>query len=95
MIPRNFVKVAFLSRQFFLILLFQHLKVKIKESLDPWGVFSLQTVDVGKEFVKCGQEPLIKLRPIGWKILLDEDACHKSQLAVSIFSQNAIIRILY
>lgn len=94
MVSSHLVKVTFLGGQLFLVLLFQHLEVEIKEPLDLGGILSLQGVYVCEKLVECRKQPLVKLRPVRGKILLDEDACHYSELIIGILSEYAVVWIL-
>ena len=54
----------------------------------------METVDVIKQIVEGAEEPFVKLWPVPGEILLDENAGNESQLIVSIFAENAVIRVL-
>lgn len=75
-------------------MLLQNLEIKVQEPLDFGSVLSAQAIDVVEEAIKSGQEPLVELRPIGWKILFDKYACHKCELAVGSIAKNAVVWVL-
>ena len=54
----------------------------------------MEAVDVIKKVVEGAQKPFVKLWPVSGEVLLDENTGNESQLIISIFAENAVIRIL-
>ena len=62
-VASNLVEVSLLSRELFLILLFQHLEIKTQETLNFWSVVGLEPAKVIEEVVESPQQPVVELRP--------------------------------
>jgi len=90
MLLRDFVELGFGRLEFLAVLLFQNVRVELKEPQDLGYVLRTNVLEVGHQVLHCLQQIFVHLRPFCGEIKFKQDADDQGELFKGILIHDLI-----